>query len=137
MRSSTARRVTSASIDPIRHRLLSKSLSARPGLGRSAVRAQWRRLGFHPSPDTRRFSAQTTAVRWSIKTKLTGGYDFALDFSMEEMGGMNANQSVEGRPSIFTIVENLGLKRESRKAEFEVLGRRLTPPQLDPFLFRL
>jgi uncharacterized protein (TIGR03435 family) len=55
------------------------------------------------------------------QTGLSGAYNFPLDFSMEELGGMNANPAAESRASIFTLLESLGLKLESRKASFEIL----------------
>src|SRR5258708_1163145 len=55
------------------------------------------------------------------QTGLAGYYDFPYDFSMEEMGGLNAQPSAPDKPSIFTIMEDLGLKLESRKAPFDVI----------------
>jgi uncharacterized protein (TIGR03435 family) len=48
-------------------------------------------------------------------TGLTGHYNFPLEFSSEEAGG------APDKPSIFTILEEAGLKLESRKAPFDVI----------------
>jgi uncharacterized protein (TIGR03435 family) len=53
------------------------------------------------------------------KTGLPGNYNFLLDLSMEELGGLN-NPAVTA-PSIFTSIEDLGLKLESGKAPFDVV----------------
>jgi len=82
--------------------------------------------------DSREFKATTMPVLVDFispmlgrpvldETGLVGGYNFPLDFSMEELGGMNGNPAAENRQSIFTLIEALGLKLESRKAPFEVL----------------
>ena len=49
------------------------------------------------------------------ETRLDGVYDFAFERSMEEQGPSSP------APSIFTIVEGLGLKLESRKIALEVV----------------
>jgi uncharacterized protein (TIGR03435 family) len=58
-------------------------------------------------------------------TGVSGYYDFAFDYSMEEMGGMAATDAGAGAtnsaPSVFTILHGLGLKLESRKAPIEVI----------------
>jgi uncharacterized protein (TIGR03435 family) len=54
------------------------------------------------------------------KTGITGTYNFSLEMSLEELGGINAKPDVFA-PSIFTIVEGLGLKLESQKAPIEVI----------------
>jgi uncharacterized protein (TIGR03435 family) len=66
-------------------------------------------------------------------TGLAGYYNFTLDYSMEELGGMKAQvvlapgdwaagpQDNASQASIFSIVEKLGLKLESRKAPFDVV----------------
>ena len=54
------------------------------------------------------------------QTNLTGTYNFPLEMSMEELGGINANPDSPA-PSIFTIVEGLGLKLESRRETIEVI----------------
>jgi uncharacterized protein (TIGR03435 family) len=54
------------------------------------------------------------------KTGLNGAYDFALDYSMEELGGINRPDAPEA-PSIFTIVKQLGLKLDSREAPVETI----------------
>ena len=54
------------------------------------------------------------------KTGLDGSYDFTLDYSMEELGGMN-RPDAQAAPSIFTIVKQLGLKLDSRKAPVETI----------------
>jgi len=55
------------------------------------------------------------------RTSLPAGtYNFPLETSMEELGGVNANPDFPA-PSIFTIVEGLGLKLESRKEPVEVI----------------
>lgn len=54
------------------------------------------------------------------RTGLSGTYNFPLEMSMEELGGINATPS-QSAPSIFTIVEGLGLKLESRKEAVEVI----------------
>jgi uncharacterized protein (TIGR03435 family) len=55
------------------------------------------------------------------RTSLSAGtYNFPLETSMEELGGVNANPDFPV-PSIFTIVEGLGLKLESRKEPVEVI----------------
>jgi uncharacterized protein (TIGR03435 family) len=53
------------------------------------------------------------------KTGLQGAYNFALPMSMEELGGVS-NPDVTA-PSIFTIMEELGLKLESLKVPLEVI----------------
>jgi uncharacterized protein (TIGR03435 family) len=55
------------------------------------------------------------------RTNLAGAYNFPLDLSMEEAGGINASASAIQRPSIFTSVQELGLKLESRKAPVEMI----------------
>ncbi len=47
-------------------------------------------------------------------TGIQGRYDFPYDYSTEETLRDSA-------PSIFTVVEDLGLKLESRKAPFDVI----------------
>jgi uncharacterized protein (TIGR03435 family) len=47
-------------------------------------------------------------------TGLSGYYDFPLDFTQEET-------LKDSAPSIFTVVADLGLKLESRKAPFDVI----------------
>lgn len=47
-------------------------------------------------------------------TGIEGRYDFPYDYSLEETGRDSA-------PSIFTVVADLGLKLESRKASFDVV----------------
>lgn len=54
------------------------------------------------------------------RTGLPGTYKFPLEMSMEELGGINATPD-RSTPSIFTIVEELGLKLESRKEPVEVI----------------
>ena len=54
------------------------------------------------------------------RTNLTGTYNFRLEMSMEELGGINAKPDSPA-PSIFTIIEGLGLKLESRKEPVEVI----------------
>jgi uncharacterized protein (TIGR03435 family) len=54
-------------------------------------------------------------------TGLEGLYEFPLEMSLEEMGGVNAAEGERSAPSIITIVEGLGLKLESRKLPFDVL----------------
>ncbi len=49
------------------------------------------------------------------QTGLKGGYDFPFEMSSEELGGK------PDHPSIFTIVEDLGLKLESKKLPFDVI----------------
>ena len=56
------------------------------------------------------------------KTNLTGAYNFPLELSLEEMGGVNASTDAAQRPSIFTSIEELGLKLESGKVPFEMVG---------------
>ena len=53
------------------------------------------------------------------ETGLVGAYDFSLDSSMEELGGVN-NPAVTA-PSIFTLIEDLGLKLEARKTPLDVV----------------
>jgi uncharacterized protein (TIGR03435 family) len=50
------------------------------------------------------------------RTGLPGTYNIPLEMSQEEMG-----KSDGSAPSIFTIVESIGLKLESRKAAVEVI----------------
>jgi uncharacterized protein (TIGR03435 family) len=50
------------------------------------------------------------------RTSLTGTYNIPLEMSQEELG-----KSDGSAPSMFTIIENLGLKLESRKAPLEVV----------------
>lgn len=52
----------------------------------------------------------------SDETGLTGHYDFPLDYSVEERGSKTGDW-----PSIFTIVEELGLKLRARKTMFDVV----------------
>ena len=54
------------------------------------------------------------------QTNLPGTYNFPLEMSMEELGGINAKPDLPAL-SIFTIVEGLGLKLESRKETIEVI----------------
>ena len=54
------------------------------------------------------------------RTGFPGTYNFPLEMSIEELGGINANPD-SSSPSIFTIVEGLGLKLESRKEPVEVI----------------
>ena len=54
------------------------------------------------------------------KTGLEGAYDFTLDYSMEELGGMNRPDAPEAA-SIFTIVRQIGLKLDSRKAPVQTI----------------
>ncbi len=54
------------------------------------------------------------------RTNLPGTYNFPLEMSMEELGGINANPDSPA-PPIFTIVEALGLKLESRREPVEVI----------------
>jgi uncharacterized protein (TIGR03435 family) len=54
------------------------------------------------------------------RTGLAGTYNFPLEMSMEELGGISAKPDPSA-PSIFTIVEALGLKLESRKEMVEVI----------------
>jgi uncharacterized protein (TIGR03435 family) len=68
-----------------------------------------------------RMASQTLRTPVLDQTGLTGYYDFPYDFSMEEMGGLTSQTAASDRPSIFTIMENLGLKLESRKAPFDVV----------------
>jgi len=66
------------------------------------------------------------------KTNRAGVYDFPLELSMEEVGGINASANSTQRPSIFTSVEELGLKLESRKAPFDMIvvdGGTKTPTE--------
>jgi uncharacterized protein (TIGR03435 family) len=64
------------------------------------------------------------------RTNLAGGYNFRLDLSMEELGGMKGNPAAEDHASIFTLLEAIGLKLEPVKAPFEILvvdsGNRTT-----------
>jgi uncharacterized protein (TIGR03435 family) len=55
------------------------------------------------------------------KTDHAGAYNFPLELSMEEVGGLNAPSDVTPRPSIFTSVQELGLKLESRKVPVEMI----------------
>jgi uncharacterized protein (TIGR03435 family) len=72
-------------------------------------------------------ASQTLGLAVLDLTGLKGYYDFPYDFSLEETGGMNTPPVTPGlaaansAPSIFTIMENLGLKLESRKAPFDVI----------------
>jgi len=67
-------------------------------------------------------------------TGLSGYYNFTLDYSIEELGGMHTQtvpapgsdstagpQDNRSQPSIFTIVEELGLRLEPRRAPFDVI----------------
>jgi uncharacterized protein (TIGR03435 family) len=66
------------------------------------------------------------------RTGLDGAYNFPLELSMEEMGGINAAANATQRPSIFTSVQELGLKLESRKAPVEMIvvdGGMKTPSE--------
>jgi len=54
------------------------------------------------------------------RTGLSGTYKFPLEMSIEELGGINANPDSPA-PSIFTIVEGIGLKLEPRKEAVEVI----------------
>lgn len=66
------------------------------------------------------------------KTGLTGEYDFALDYTPENMpmpiagapeGGSNPEMSADqGKPSLFTALEEqMGLKLESSKSSVDVI----------------
>jgi len=66
------------------------------------------------------------------QTGLAGAYNFPLELSMEEVGGINASANATQRPSIFTSVQELGLKLESRKAPVEMIvvdGGTKTPTE--------
>jgi uncharacterized protein (TIGR03435 family) len=70
-------------------------------------------------------ASQTLRAPVMDMTGLTGYYDFLYDFSMEETA-----DPANAAPSIFTIVESLGLKLESRKMAFDVIvidGGNKTP----------
>lgn len=54
------------------------------------------------------------------RTEMQGTYNFPVDMSLEELGGVNANSEVSA-PSIFTVLDGFGLKLESRKAPFDVI----------------
>lgn len=54
------------------------------------------------------------------RTGISGTYNFPLEMSMEELGGINAKPEFPA-PSVFTIIEGLGLKLESRKEPVEVI----------------
>jgi uncharacterized protein (TIGR03435 family) len=53
------------------------------------------------------------------RTELQGRYDIPLEMSQEEIGA--ASDATRDQLSIFTIIENLGLKLESRKEPVAVL----------------
>jgi uncharacterized protein (TIGR03435 family) len=60
-------------------------------------------------------------------TRLPGYYNFPYESSMEETGGTNPSA-----PSIFTIVYDLGLRLDSRKAPFDIVvvdGGNKTPTE--------
>jgi uncharacterized protein (TIGR03435 family) len=62
------------------------------------------------------------------KTNLAGWYDLPLELSMEEVGGIDKSS----RPSIFTSVQESGLKLESRKDPVEIIvvdGGTKTPTE--------
>jgi uncharacterized protein (TIGR03435 family) len=59
-------------------------------------------------------AALTLRVPVIDRTGLSGFYDFPYDLTQEETGRDSA-------PSIFTVVADLGLKLESRKAPFDVI----------------
>ncbi len=66
------------------------------------------------------------------QTDLAGVYNFPLELSMEEVGGVNASADAPPRPSIFTSVQELGLKLDSRKAPIEMIvvdGGTKTPTE--------
>jgi uncharacterized protein (TIGR03435 family) len=63
--------------------------------------------------DTLTFTVQRPVLD---RTGLSGTYTIPLEMSQEELG-----KSDGSAPSIFTIVEGLGLKLESRKAPLEIL----------------
>ena len=57
-------------------------------------------------------------------TNLPGYYDFPLELSLEERGGLTAEPSAAeplSSPSIFVTIDKLGLKLDSRKAPFNVI----------------
>jgi uncharacterized protein (TIGR03435 family) len=66
------------------------------------------------------------------KTNLAGAYNFPFELSMEEVGGINASANATPRPSIFTSLQEIGLKLESRKAPIEMIvvdGGAKTPTE--------
>jgi uncharacterized protein (TIGR03435 family) len=63
------------------------------------------------------FASQTLRTPVLDLTGLAGHYDFQYEYSREETGDTTDNP----RPSIFTVIADLGLKLESRKAPFEVI----------------
>jgi uncharacterized protein (TIGR03435 family) len=54
------------------------------------------------------------------RTGLTGTYNIPLEMSFEELGGINAKAEISA-PSIFTIIEGLGLKLDSRREPVEII----------------
>ena len=56
------------------------------------------------------------------KTGLPGYYDFPLELTVEETGGATATQSDSRStpPSVFTLLQDLGLKLQPGKAPFDV-----------------
>jgi uncharacterized protein (TIGR03435 family) len=55
------------------------------------------------------------------KTNLAGAYNFPLELSMEEVGGINASSNATQRPSIFTSMQELGLKLDSQKGPIDMI----------------
>jgi uncharacterized protein (TIGR03435 family) len=57
------------------------------------------------------------------RTGLSGYYDFPLELTLEETGGATATQadSRSTAPSVFTLLQDLGLKLEPSKAPFDVV----------------
>jgi uncharacterized protein (TIGR03435 family) len=57
-------------------------------------------------------------------TSLEGYYDFPLELSLEERGGLSAEPGAAeppSSPSIFVTMDKLGLKLDSRKAPVDVV----------------
>jgi uncharacterized protein (TIGR03435 family) len=63
--------------------------------------------------DTLTFTVQRPVLD---RTGLAGTYNIPLEMSQEELGKSDGSS-----PSVFTIVEGLGLRLESRKAPLEVI----------------
>jgi uncharacterized protein (TIGR03435 family) len=52
------------------------------------------------------------------KTGLTGKYDFTLEFSLRDLTGAPDEEPV---PSLFDALQQLGLRLEDKKAQFDVV----------------
>ncbi len=90
----------------------SKAEGARDTLDMTGPRRAARNMSMATLAQYVSLTARTPVVD---QTGMSGRFNFPYEMSSEEMGGK------DGYPSIFTIVEELGLKLESKKLPFDVV----------------